>query len=531
MKRYYFNWTLFLWLGLILSLKAQTIEVEKMHELSKRAKRGYLYHINIDKTTENIDLIFITSQNQRRIKMEIYTFDKDYNLVEQRQEEQEIENNRVRLRLGKSDVEIKVKYKEDIVREGISVEGTFTRTLVLKRKQVTYTWSTYLQEYTKKVKTLEKVKPKTDDGDKYLLLSHYEDDYTGDAVVLATPKNEMGYRRLTLMRYNKNLELVAKKDIDYPYAMNNFYQSLVTEKSADDEDIAIVKEAFLMLAPSNYGKTKAPKDKVNEFEVLRFDNKFENIVRVPFKAATSLWRIDDDFSHQGNYYFYGLSADTKGKYYDQIINPNKFKSIQLMKYNEVENRVEFITNTNIDEMKSKIKTPPSQKRKPVFKGGKFERKVTLVNDRDEFILSGQNFSLTKKGKVFQDVIMLYFDNKGVLKAMYGIDPIENNKYAKSWGAPQYVVDAGESKQNTYLILTEIDGYDAGDARLEFYPRIAKISKNDASISDFKTLCVLNKKKFYLDTKLPFFNPAPNKMTFFGSTSNGKYIYFGRVKLD
>jgi hypothetical protein len=40
---------------------AQTLEVEKMHELSKRAKRGYLYHVNSDASTGNVDLVFITS--------------------------------------------------------------------------------------------------------------------------------------------------------------------------------------------------------------------------------------------------------------------------------------------------------------------------------------------------------------------------------------------------------------------------------------------------------------------------------------
>ncbi|MCS6796360.1 MAG: hypothetical protein RMJ97_02495 [Raineya sp.] len=523
--------TLFVWLLSSLALQAQTVEVEKMHELSKRAKRGYLQHVNQDAETGNIDLIFITSQNQRRIKMEIYSFDKEYNLLDQRQEEQEIENNRIKLRLGKNDVEIKVKYKEPIVREGISVERNFTGTLVLKRKRVTYTWSTFLQEYTKSVETLEKVKPKTEEGDKYLPLSYYEDDYTGDAVVLATPKNEMGYKRLTLMKFNKDLDMVAKKDIDYPYAMKAFYKAVVNRKNPDDEDIAIAEGAFLMLAPSRWGREKAPRDKTNEFEILRFDNDFKNIVRVPFKAATSLWRIDDDFANGNNHYFYGLSADSKGKYFDQIVNPNKFKSIQIMKYNDETDQVEYITNTNLDEMKAKIKTPPAQKRKPVFKGDQFERKIAFINDRNEFILSGQNFKVSSKGKVFQDVITLYFDSKGVLKAMYGVDPIENNKWAKAFGAPQYILDVGDSKQNMYLILTEIDGFDVGDNRLEIYPRIAKISKNDASISNFTTLGVLNKKKFYLDKNFPFFKPEPNKITFFGSTSNGKYIYFGRVRMD
>ncbi len=513
------------------AMYAQTVEVEKTHELSKRAKRGYLYHVNRNASTGNIDLVFITSQNSRRIKMEIYSFDKDYNLLDQRQEEQEIENNRIKLRLGEADVEIRVKYKEPIVREGISVERNFTGTLVLKRKQVTYEWSTFLQEYSKSVKTLEKLKPKTDEGDKYLLLSSYEDDYTGDAIILATPKNEMGYKRLTLMRYNKNLDLVAKKDIDFPYGMNAFYKSVLTEKSAEDEDIQITKGAFIMLAPSRWSREKAPKEKVNHFEILKFDNHFENIVRVPFQAETALWRIDEDFEHKDSYYFYGLSADTKGKYYDQILNPNKFKSIQIMKYNALENKVDYIANTSLDEMKSKIKTPPSQKRKPMFKGQQFKRKILFVNDRDELVLSGQNFKATKKGIVYQDVISFYFDNKGRLRAMYGIDPIENNKYAKGWGAPQYFLDVSESKQNMYLILTEIDGYDRGDDRLEFYPRIAKISKNDASITDFITMCVKDKKKFYLDKKFPFFNPEPYKTTFIGTTSNGKYLYFGRVKLD
>lgn len=524
------NAAIFIGLMATYVVSAQTVEVEKTHELSKRAKRGYLYHVNIDKQTGGVDLIFITSQNKRRIKLEIYSFDKDYNLTDQRQEEQEIENNKVKIRIRDSDVEVKVKYREPFTTDGISVGGSFTGTLVLRRKRVSYTWNTFWGQYTKKVELSEKLKPRTDEGDKYLLVNHYEDDYTGDAVVIATPKNEMGYKRFTLMRFNKELELVTKKDIDFEYNMGVFYKNLVTETSPQDEDIEIVKEAFFMFAPSKFGKNKAPREKTNDFEIVRFDNDF-NVVRVPFKAATSLWSIYNEVGHKDSYYFYGLAADVQNKYFDQIVKPGKFKSIQLMKFNMAANKVDYITNTNLDEMKNKIKTPPAQKRKPVFKPSSFSRKQMLINDRDEFILAGQNYKTSKKGVVYQDIVGFYFNNRGELRAMYGIDPIENNQYAKSNGAPQYIVNESQSGENMYWILTEIDGYDKDDARLEYYPRIAKISKNDASIGNFTTLGVLNKKKFYLDKKYPFFNPEPYKITFFGSTSNGKHIYFGRVRLE
>ena len=188
-------------------------------------------------------------------------------------------------------------------------------------------------------------------------------------------------------------------------------------------------------------------------------------------------------------------------------------------------------------MEAKLVTPPAQKRKPEYRGTKFEVKGYFVNKNEEFVLYGQNFELKEtKGvefKSYRDVIGFYFDNKGTLKAQYGIDPAESNSASKLMGAPQYVVENGKGDA-MYWVLTELDGFreEDGQTRPLAYPTIAKITTSTGKIGNFLTLGEVGRTKYYLDKKYPFLNVENNgKIVFFGSNKSGRTLYFGRVRLD
>jgi hypothetical protein len=143
-----------------------------------------------------------------------------------------------------------------------------------------------------------------------------------------------------------------------------------------------------------------------------------------------------------------------------------------------------------------------------------------------------------KGKVFEfksyrDVIGFYFDNKGMLKAQYGIDPIEGGTGAKRMGAPQYITENAKGDA-MYWVLTEIDGLREEDEQIRplAYPRIAKIAPTTGKVTDFLTLGEVGKTKYYLDKKYPYLPiEGSNKIVFFGSNKSGRTLYFGRVRLD
>ena len=67
---------------------AQVPILEKSFDVSRKAKNGYLAHIETNAEKGTIDMIYVLSSTTRhKIKYEIYTYDKDLNLINTVQEE------------------------------------------------------------------------------------------------------------------------------------------------------------------------------------------------------------------------------------------------------------------------------------------------------------------------------------------------------------------------------------------------------------------------------------------------------------
>jgi len=94
------------------------------------------------------------------VQFQIYTFDSEFNFVNKRDEEIEVEK-------------IKEKYSwypykgELYSVEGISLNWNPGFALKLKKKRTTYKYDWLFLGYYKDVEVLDKVKPRTDEGDKY----------------------------------------------------------------------------------------------------------------------------------------------------------------------------------------------------------------------------------------------------------------------------------------------------------------------------------------------------------------------------
>jgi hypothetical protein len=324
---------------------AQTVETEKTYEISGKAKRGYLAKMEYDEGKQTYTLYFVTKANERRIKFEVYRFDKDYNFIDKTDEEDEMEK-------------LSAKYKwfrgnhDSYVKEGVTVDNgsLFNMALTLKRKQTTYKWSWIWGNYTKNTKTLEKVKPKTEDGKKYLYQGHIEDDFTGDLLVLASVKDKSAMGKdFSLLRYNKELDLLKKQDIKFDYSVMRVFTRTLTEDDGEDEETQKVTGGMMIFAPVKTGATTNP-DK-NAYEILKFDTDF-NITRGAFKSPASYFRIDEIINSKGYFYCYGVAAEGKDKYYNQVINLNKFKAVQLLKFDGSSLKVDYITSANLDLMES-----------------------------------------------------------------------------------------------------------------------------------------------------------------------------------
>src|SRR5688572_30946234 len=161
---------------------AQKLALEKTYKITGEAKRGYLDEVNYDEASKQTTLSFVTrtsnnlTGSKTKVKYQNFVFDKEFNFVNLEETEDVYRNK---------------KYKGDnYTVEGVSVQNNMTGTFVLRKKLITYKWDWFFGGYRKKVKLLDKVKPKDDAGNKYTLIRKFENDQTGDVVVMVVGKGK-----------------------------------------------------------------------------------------------------------------------------------------------------------------------------------------------------------------------------------------------------------------------------------------------------------------------------------------------------
>ncbi len=507
---------------------SQTTQVEKTYALSGKARRGTLG--KVEYINSNYILYYITKTNSKKMKFEVYTFDKDFNFISKTDEELDFEQAKTKYKWFKFG-------KEEYSVEGLTVEPTMMGTLQLKRKRVTHSFDPILFGYRKKTELLEKVKPKSDDGNKLQYYSHYEDDNTGDVYVLCAekPKGDLGaiYTKYHIMQFNNQCDLVSDLPLTQEVAMMKVDATKFADLEVSEPGIKSLGDMCFVFAPVSYKGMTTPEDKdKSNFKFIRVNNDNKKVAEFNFSSPSPGWRIDDmivDYN-TNDIYYYGPSQEGKDSYFNNITvtDKTKFKAVQLMKIHD--NKFEYMTSTNLEEFEAKLKTPPSQKKAPAYRGKKFKIINYNIAVNGDFVVMGQNFEV-KEGISYRDILAFHFDQKGVLRSQFSLDLLESNDVSKANQTPQQFL-GGADKNNLYWFVREIDGItDAG--RVLTYARIGKINLTDATLSDFKMMGTTGKKpEFFIDPNFPYLaTEDPSTIAFFGADKKEKNIWFCRVHLD
>jgi hypothetical protein len=514
---------------------AQVLDLEKTYEITGKAKRGALAKVEQDPATGDYTLYYVTKSRDQYMKFQIYTFDKDFNFKDMKEDEVEFDK-------------VKTKYSWFIWNgELYSVEGNFVEpnlvgTLVLRKKKITYKYDWFFLGYYKTTEILDKVKPRTDDGRKFYYLSHVEDDKTGDIIVFCGVRGGKGadaavnhFKELSFLKFNKDLDLVKELKVPFQYIQSIAMTRGIDKIYEDDPDNPGIGGMVVVTAPQGGpGMGKFADEDMNNYTYLRVDADLNLVDKISFKSNASYWKIDEMIQNVSNddVYIFGPDAAGKEKYFNMVAaNPgSKFKAIQLVKISN--HAVSYITEANLDEIESKINCPPSQKKSPAYEGKKFEIKNYHVSNNGDFLVFGQNFETSKDGNKYNDVIGFHFDPSGVFKAQYSVDTKQNNRYSKAAGAPQAFIESPDGK-SLFWLLMEIKGVTIwGGGKPLCYPRIARIDLANSKLSDFTDFGVGgDERDYYLDPKFPFLNIGSDKLVFFGSNASGKHIWFCRVKLQ
>lgn len=466
---------------------AQDIEIEKTYTISKDAKKGFLGDVQYNEQTGSYLLSYVTKSKKTFAQFENYTFDKDFNFVNMEKEE---------IEFGKA----KNKYNwwnykgEDYSIEMIYADDNSSGDLILRKVRLDYNWNWFWGDYSKpSLKKLEKVKLRSDDGDKYYYYASHSDEETNELFVLCGLKSKSdkeNYRKnLHIIKINFQLDVVKDYAVSFPNpAIFNYFGAITDDKK--------INELFVIL---NTG---------TDYTYIRLDSKLDQKDKISFNANAA-WKIDNFFVTDNQFYFYGPS----GKEFYTLVKIDNGK-------------LGYANDINIDEFQHKLKNPPSQRRTPEYRGKKFVLDAHLLTRDGELFITGQNWATkfnaleNQNRDVFTDVLTFYFDVNGKLKAQYGVDPIERNEQVKLYGNEQSLY---EGKDDIYWLLAEVPNY------RNDYPSIMKINKKTTEITD---PVIFGKEKYFLEPRFPILDiKGQNKIVFFGADKKGNTLWFCKVRLD
>jgi hypothetical protein len=529
------------------TMLAQQLDIEKTYKISRASKRGYLAGLDYDRDAKTYTLTYFTDQKKNTFKYEQYVFDNDFNFIKDGEFTEEAEKMKKKFKW------FRFKGDEYTVM-GNTVDNNLTGTLVLKRKKITYKYQFLLGGYNRKVEILEKVKPKTDDGNKLTGITHAEDDMTGELYILASVKAKIGVNAgnevgaIKLLKYDNELNLTSSKDIDFPYLQTLAFSRTIEKENPDDVESPGIAGMVFIFAPSNVMGKKYTDPDNNNYTYVRVDEQCNVVDRFSFKSPASYWNIHEMIIAGNELYFYGPAMAGRDKYFNEGAGQRfgggevKYKAVQLMKV--ANGKMTYLTETTLDEFKAKQQFPPSQRKTPDYSGREFGVRSYNFASNGDLIVVGQNYDKTKEGNIskFEDVLGFHFDTNGKLKAQYGLDTKEKGvavdynylqgvgyytvtKITSVYASPQTIIEG--SDKNLYWILQEIKGQ-AND-KLLTYPRIGKINMNNSTMTDLQTFG--KGEGFYLDPKYPFLETDKSEtLVFFGADKAGKELWFARVKL-
>ena len=195
-------------------------------------------------------------------------------------------------------------------------------------------------------------------------------------------------------------------------------------------------------------------------------------------------------------------------------------------------KMEWVENTSLDQFAEKLQGPPGQKKTPEYRGKKFALGTFFITQSGDILINGQNQKVKEDGTVYKDIFAFHFGTNGKLKAQYGLDILETNKYAKATPTTSLFRETQDKKSVAWIVL-EVAGFKKnGKERPLMYSRIGEIDIEKAQLGEFKSIGYGKKEKNYLEPTFPILPTVVggDKLTFFGSDKKGRNLWFCRVKL-
>ena len=580
---------------------AQVPILEKSYDVSRKAKNGYLAHIETNEAKATIDMIFIlSSTTKRKIKYEIYTYDKDLNLINTVQEEEFVDKVKSRWSW--------FNFKgESFVTNSLTASSDLAGKLVFRKKQTTGSWVWLTGTYYRRIKQLEKIKPKSDDNLKYFFTSAYEIERDSSVLVIAGKPEKKTHNEtmfFDIMSCDNEVNISTVDKIEFPYPQKIVFSAPLQDDNANASNDDLPRDWIVVFAPSGlYNKDSDPKP--TNYTYVRISTKGKVVEKFNFDSPSNGWRVLGAYEKDNSVFMYGsaitknptkeyandifknlqmvattsasdlekeeennsgsgllggisaissLGSKDNGKTQDEVDAPLdelKYTNIQIGKITN--SKFEFLSSPDIEEFEKKQAKPSDQKKFITFDGKKFEINGINITSSGDIFVSGQDFTNSKKGRIYKGVYMFQFEPNGNLKKNYGVKLDQSKKSSFFNKSPltsdmyiaQNTVRESIDKKSLYWLIKDVKSIreesntsfaSLSTVRVKttwtplYQYEYGNINIADGELSEFKGFGDSEKKEFYL-----FQNTGSYQMDhylyFFSETLNGNKILLSRMDLS
>ena len=376
------------------------------------------------------------------------------------------------------------------------------------------------------------------------------------------------------MKITNDFKVEYGEILEFEHNMAICFTKSLAPAGEEVDDISIGNMGMIFVPMKSMQGGKWGSDNPGKHTLIMVNAEAKIDTRIDYDAPTSGWVVEDVVIANGgkDLYFYGPAKD--GAYVNKLMPTNsplqgkdeikdiKYKNFQIMKVTD--KKLAWINNTDLKEFETKAVTPPSQKKSPEYKGKKFVKTLVYVTSSGELFVAGQKYTVknvpdpdnkiagaTKKViDAYKDLVMFHFDNKGALKAQYGIKRDKNNKYSKGTLTPQYLYENADGSQ-LYWVYGEIKGMRKGFAltggvleiagvgtlskrKLLFYPAVAKVDLAKGTMGDFVPFGADadGKQLYYTNPEYPqLLTDDRSSLIFVGEDKKGSLVWLGKMNLE
>lgn len=536
-------------------INAQDPVLEKSYEVSNKAKRGFLESIEINKDNGNIDMVYVLPNvystkrdnflsivpvgalSGLKIKHEVYSYDKDLNVLGTSREEERAYLQRYN------------EYSYTTVEPTIKLSC-----LCLSFKQVEtkaeYNW---FSGYKKTNKVIDKKKAENEDGGNYSYTGMYYDLFSEKSIlVLAGKKIKKdtwsSFTKYDILNVNNELNTKVTESFDFEFGNSVIYSApLKDEKEETNDELA--RDWIIVFAPMS-----GTKGKTTDLTYVRVSPKGKILEKFNFDSPSNAWNIEGAYDNNGSVYLYGsaITKDPAKKFYSDIVNKGWDKLVytnyQIAKITK--GKLDFISSTTLKDLNEKQVKSPNQKKLLEIDGKEYVSNGIKILNSGEILITYHDVesATAQQGSPYQkqkSVFLFHFDAAGNFKRNYGVEINPDQGKAKFstenvWALPakHYFYPSGDGKKLYWFIrsVKEVDCIGEANANkntIECKPMngidYGSIDLESGEMSEFKTIGE-GKKPFYLFSKTSG-TQTGNYIYFFSETEKGDKMLLTRIDIS